>query len=92
MASPTIGSDTTCWEIGGSQWAEETSRQENSTPHLTQNLKVLGSRVTSLIRDDNGSGQDSLFPNSNPILLGKSIPEPVGFRVYPNPILLFFLT
>ena len=31
-------------------WAEETSCQENSTPHLTQNLKTLGSWVTSLIK------------------------------------------
>src|ERR1044072_401025 len=31
-------------------WDEETSCQENSTPHLTQNLKALGSWVTSLIK------------------------------------------
>src|ERR1044072_4458412 len=56
MAGTTIGSDTTCWETPGSPWTEEidpwdeeTSCQENSTPHLTQNLKAVGSWVTSLI-------------------------------------------
>src|ERR1044072_9178367 len=48
-----------CWETGehmiplgrqNNPWAEETSCQENSTPHLTQNLKALGSWVTSLIK------------------------------------------
>src|ERR1044072_3745451 len=55
----TTSSDTTCWvtedpmiPLGHQRnpWAEETSCQENSIPHLTQNFKALGSWVTSLIK------------------------------------------